>query len=87
MTPKQKDVVWALGVVLFVFFGCMWASTQNDYCATLSILASWFIYTGAREMLDKNYRREMAIWSLKIAAQADNKPFDPHKAAEQSGSA
>ena len=34
-------------------------------------------------MADPKYRLEMAIWRLKIAAQADKKTFDRAKAEEQ----
>jgi hypothetical protein len=84
MSPRQKDVVWATGIVVFVFAGCMWASTQNDLwgIATLSIIAPWFLYTGLRTMYDKKYRHERALWAERIAAQGDGKPFNREKAEQ-----
>lgn len=85
MTPRQSEIAWALGVVLFAIFSGMWAATQSDFwgIASLAILAPWFLYTGLRTTFDKKYRLERALWAERLAADADGKPFNRAKAQQR----
>src|SRR5882762_8544262 len=61
MTPRQRDVVWALGIILVMVSMFVILLGHEDIWTFLAVcvIASSFSYIGGRTLLDKKYRHRM----------------------------
>lgn len=81
MTPRQKELIWAFGVILVavaIVGGMLHPESDAWFLFFAAVCGPAFLYLGLRWLFDKKYRERSNERALEMAARHD-KNFDVEK--------